>query len=51
VLRELLQVRVDKLMMELRKMRWMDRMAVVMAERALSGNVEYNDMLRKLKSE
>lgn len=48
-LRELLQVRVDRLMMELRRMRWMDRMAAVMAERVLSGNVRFNDMLRNLK--
>ena len=50
-LRELLQMRVDKLMMELRQMRWMDRMAAVMAGRVLSGNARFNDMLRKLKSE
>jgi len=51
VLRELLQTRVDRLMMELRQMQWMDRMAAVMAERVLSGNARYNDMLRKLKSQ
>jgi hypothetical protein len=49
VLREFLQSRVDRLKMEMRELRWMDRMAALLAERVLSGNARFNRMLRRLQ--
>lgn len=45
VLRELLAVKVDKLMVEYRNMLWMDRTAALMAQKQLSRGKEFNQVL------
>ena len=46
VLRELLLSRIDKLMLEYQKLRWLDRMAAVMAQKQLARNNEMNQALK-----
>lgn len=46
VLRELLLSEIDKLMVEYQKLRWVDRMAAVMAQKQLSRNNEFNQALK-----